>query len=331
VADLLVGSALVRESFVRGGRGHIDLPRLRSVGVNVVGLTVATRWPNLRGTLSGWHFRSLGMPAGTTRSDMAMAEWLIGRIQRWCNQSDGQLVIVRSRAELERCLAPGGPVGVVIGIQGGQVIEGDLANLARLRELGVRMFAPAHVMDNATVGSGTGVRAGGLTEFGRELVAELQTQSIIVDLAHMSRTGIDAALPLLHRPFTLSHAGLTDIAGSRSRWRRFSPAKRNVPASLAQQIGAAGGLLGIALSTQLLGGSTMSAAVRTFRAALDAAGRANVAIGSDMDGALRMLIDVEGLPALADALLESGLDASTVRGVLGGNAVRLFGAALPPD
>ena len=43
-------------------RATASLPRLRAAGVNVVGLTVATRWPNLRGTLSGWHFRSLGMP-----------------------------------------------------------------------------------------------------------------------------------------------------------------------------------------------------------------------------------------------------------------------------
>ena len=327
--DLLVGSALFRDSFLVGGRGHVDLPRLRSVGVNVVGMTIATRWPNLRGTLSGWHFRSLGMPARVTRSDMAMAEWLIGRIDGWADRSEGQLIVVRSRADLERCLAPGGPVGILIGVQGGHVIEGSLANIARLRAAGVRMFAPAHVMDNALVGSGTGRSATGLSGYGREVLAELEAQSIVVDLAHMSRRGIDAALPLLKRPSLLSHTGLTDVAGGASRWRRFSPANRNVPASLAAEVGAAGGLVGVALSTQLLGGSTMAAAVSTFRAGVDAVGSDPVAIGSDMDGALRMLIDVEGLPALADALLESGLPAESVSGILGANAARFLGAALP--
>lgn len=329
LVDLLVGSALFRDSFVQGGRGHVDLPRLRSVGVNLVGLTVATRWPNLRGTLSGWHFRSLGMPFATTRSDMAMAEWLIGRINRWCEQSGGALVVVRSRADLDRCLAPGGPVGILLGIQGGHVLEGDLANIARLGAAGVRMFAPAHVMDNGLVGSGTGRHARGLTDFGRQTLAELEAQSIMVDLAHMSRNGIEAALPLIRLPFVLSHAGLTDVAGGRSRWRRFSPATRNVPASLVAEIGAAGGLVGITLSTQLLGGATIAAAVRTVRGAIDAAGADRVAIGSDMDGALKMLIDVEGLPALADALLASGLDSLAVSGVIGANAVRVLGAALP--
>jgi Zn-dependent dipeptidase, microsomal dipeptidase homolog len=64
------------------------------------------------------------------------------------------------------------------------------------------------------------------------------------------------------------------------------------------------------------------------RAALDAAGTDHVAIGSDMDGALRMLIDVEGLPALADALLESGLDEPAVAAVMGGNAVTMLRGTL---
>jgi microsomal dipeptidase-like Zn-dependent dipeptidase len=323
-----VGSALFRNSFVGGGRGHFDLPRARAVGVDVVGLTIATRWPNLRGSLSSWHFRSLGMPAGAMRTNMAMAEWLIRRIGGWCDESDGRLMVVRSPADLERCLAPGGPVGIVLGVQGGHVLDGDLANVARLRAAGVRMFAPAHVMDNALVGSGTGRRAGGLTDYGREVIAELEALAILVDLAHMSVGGIEAALPLLKRPFMLSHTGLTDIAGSASRLRRFSAATRNVPASLAGEVGAAGGLVGIALATQLLGGSTMVAAVRTFRTAMDAAGAHNVAIGSDMDGALRMLIDIEGLPALAGALLESGLDESAVAAVMGGNALATLRAAL---
>ncbi len=298
VVDLLVGSALFRDTFVTGGRGNVDLPRLRSVGVNVVGLTVATRWPNLRGTLSGWHFRSLGMPAQATRSDIAMAEWLIGRMGGWCDQSDGQLVIVRSRADLERCLAPGGPVGILIGVQGGHVLEGDLANIARLRGMGVRMFAPAHVMDNALVGSGTGRHRAGLTDYGRGVISELEAQSIVVDLAHMSRAGISAALPSLRRPFVLSHTGLAEMR----------PTGRNIPASLAAGIAAAGGVVGIILSTRLLGGSTLDTAARSFALAVQSAGADHVALGSDKDGAQRMLIDIEGLPPLADPLLEAGHD-----------------------
>jgi len=204
-----------------------------------------------------------------------------------------------------------------------------VTNLARLRELGVRMFAPAHVMDNALVGSGTGRRAGSLTGFGREVLAELEAQSILVDLAHMSVPGIDASVDVLHRPFVLSHTGLTDIAGRRSRWRRYSAATRNVPAAAAAEVGRAGGVVGVVLATQLLGGSDMGAGVRTIKATLAAAGEDHVAIGSDMDGALRELIDVEGLPALTSALLEAGLSQRTAAGVMGGNAAELLRRVLP--
>ena len=332
IVDLVVGSALFRESFVEGGgRGHVDLPRLRGAGVNVIGLTVATAWPDLRGSLSRWHFRSMGLPASAVGSNLSIAEWVLGRIHRWCSESSGELMVVRSVGDLEACLADGGPVGVLIGVQGGHVLNGSLVNVAQLRELGVRMFAPAHVMDNALVGSSTGRRGGGLTDYGREAIRELEAQSIMVDLAHMSVAGIGDALPLLHRPFVLSHTGLTDVAGAGSRWHRYSPATRNIPASLAQEIGAAGGLVGIVLSTQLLDGRSLADAVATIRLAIKSAGECHVAIGSDMDGALKMLIDVEGLPAVTDALLQSGLPQGAVEGAVGGNAWRFLHAFLPPS
>lgn len=328
-ADLLVGSALFRDSFVRGsGIGHVDLPRAQAVGLKLVGLTIATSWPDVRGSLSRWHFRSLGLPRQAVGSRMAIAEWLVGRIERWCDESAGRLVVVRTRADLEACVAAGGPVGLILGVQGAHVLDGDLDNVARLHDRGVRMLAPAHIMDNDAVGSGTGRRAGGLTGFGRELIATLEAQGVIVDLAHMSVAGVEQALPRLTRPFTLSHTGLREAAGSGSRWRRYSASTRNVPAALAGEVAAAGGLVGLTLATQLLGGPSLADAARSFELAITAAGESSVAIGSDMDGALRMVIDVEGLPALADALLASGLSAVAVSGVIGANALRFLGSAL---
>jgi microsomal dipeptidase-like Zn-dependent dipeptidase len=324
VVDLVVGSTIFRDSFVTGGGGHVDLPRLRSVGANVIGLTVATAWPELNGTLSRWHFRSLGLPASAVGSNMAIAEWLIGRIEDWVAEAGDALMILRTAEDLERCLGPDGPVGALIGVQGAHVLDGDLANVGRLHGRGVRMLAPAHVMDNAAVGSGTGRHAGGLTGYGHEVIGALEESGICVDLAHMSVPGVEQSLAVVKRPFVLSHTGLTDISGRGSRWQRYSPATRNIPAALAADVGAAGGLVGIVLSTELLGGSTLEAAKRTFELAIESAGEDHVALGSDMDGALRMVIDVEGLPALTDALLSSRMAASTVQQVLGGNAASLL-------
>ncbi len=260
---------------------------------------------------------------------MAIAEWLIGRVERWCADSAGALAIVRTAADLERCLARDGAVGVLLGVQGGHVLEGDLRNVARLHDVGVRMLAPAHVMDNEAVGSGTGKTAGGLTGFGRELLAELEAQGIVVDLAHMSPAGIEDSIGLLHRPFVVSHTGVSAAGGvARRSIRRYSDRTRNVQFELAREISHRGGVVGVVLATQLLGDDTLAHATQMFRRTIDACGESNVALGSDMDGALRMAIDVEGLPALADALLDRGLSEVTVAGLLGGNAVRFLRASL---
>lgn len=327
VVDLVVGSGLFRRSLLdTSGRGHVDLGRLRQGGVNVIGLTIATRYPDLRGTLSRHHFRSLGAPADALHSNMALAEWLIGRVDGWTAASGGAVRLIRSRADLATCLRPGGPVGVFLGVQGGHVLDGETANLARLRERGVRMLAPAHVMDNALVGSGTGRRRGGLSGFGREVVDELERQRMLVDLAHMSLAGMEETLRLVTRPPVLSHTGLLSCSARSSRWRRYTPATRNVPDRLVRLVAAAGGLTGICLSTQLLGGASLEQAVAVFRHATAVAGAAGVGIGSDMDGGLRMLVDAAGLPRLSAAMLAAGTEEGELRAVLGGNALRLLEA-----
>jgi len=325
VVDLLVGTVLFRPGLLaRRRRGHVDLPRLLEGGVDLVGFTIATRHPDLRGTLSTRHFWSLGLPARALTSDMAIAGAFIDRIESWAGTSGGRLRLARQSKDLPvgGRREPGGSVRAFIGVQGGHVLEGDPANVQRLHARGVRMLAPAHVMDNALVGSNTGRRAHGLTAFGREVVAELERVGIVVDLAHMSPAGIRDTLPLLRRPFVLSHTGFRRLSGATSRLpgRRFTPHNRNLGDEEARSVAAAGGVVGLTLSTLLLGADDLDAVARTVDAALELCGPTKVAIGSDFDGALRMVCDVTGLPAVTARLLAGGLDRKTVAAVMGGNA-----------
>ncbi|HVM30604.1 MAG TPA: membrane dipeptidase [Candidatus Limnocylindrales bacterium] len=325
IVDLVVGTALFRRDLLRPARrGHVDLPRARAAGVNVLGLTVATRFPDLDGRLSALHFGSLGLRRPHSRSDIEIATWLIDRIHGWVERSGGALRLLQSPVDLDAALAPDGPLGVFIGVQGGHALSGDPANVALLRRRGVLMLAPAHVMDNALVGSSTGRQAGGLTAHGREVIAAAQQAGMAVDLAHMSLSGIEQAMPLMREPFTLSHTGIIELSGRSSRWRRYSAATRNVPASVVAEVGRAGGIVGTILATDLLGGSRLSDAAFAVRRMAQLAGPDQAALGSDMDGALRMVIDVAGLPALSDELLRAGTDRSVVERVMGGNAARLL-------
>ena len=105
-----------------------------------------------------------------------------------------------------------------------------------------------------------------------------------------------------------------------------------MPDELVRDMAGAGGLVGVMLAPRLIGGSTMDAVVRAFEHAVRLCGPANVAIGSDFDGAIAMPFDVTGLPWLAQGLLDAGWERPVVAGVLGGNALRWLnpvGAATP--
>lgn len=321
VVDLLVGTALFHRDLLRARPGgHADLPRLLDAGVDLVGLSIATRFPDLRGTLSAPHFRLLGLRAGP---NMELVEQLVRRIEGWAAASGGRLRLIRSGSELG-APANGPIVRAFIGVQGGHVLDGDPANLDRLASLGVRMFGLGHVMDNELVGSGTGVRRGGLTPAGREVVERAQAAGIVVDLAHVSPAGIEETLPLLRRPFVVSHTGLHRLARGRSRWRRYSPANRNLSDEQARAVAGAGGVIGLTLSTQLLGVRTVGGLVDAVRAAVELVGADHVALGSDFDGALPMILDVTGLPLLTQALLDGGFSRSEVAAIMGGNALRVL-------
>ena len=330
VVDLVIGTALFRPEFLRRRRrGHVDLPRLIGGGVDLAGFTIATRHPDLRGTLSTPHFLSMGLPMGSIRRDMAVVEAFVDRIGVWAQASAGRLRLIGRGASLEEVGQDvGGTIGV-IGVQGGHALEGDAGNIERLHAMGVRMLSLAHVMDNGLVGSNTGIRGGGLTGFGREVVRELERVGIAVDLAHMSSAGIRDTVPLLQRPFFLSHTGFVRLSGRGSRLprRRFTAARRNVIDADARLVAEAGGVVGLTLSTMLLGGDDLDAVRRAVDAGLELCGPEHLAIGSDFDGGLRTVCDVAGLPAVTGHLLAAGLDRGTVAAFLGGNALRVLKGA----
>ena len=311
-------------------------------------LPIATRFNDLRGTLSTPHFLALGLPPSIRDDDLAIAEAFLDRIDDWVAGSAGRLAWWQPSGEPAgtgkgRSAKAGagssdaapdgtrsvtrGPMLCFAGIQGGQVVAPDLGRIERLARRGVRMLGFAHVMDTPLAGSGTGRVAGGLTGLGREAIAEAERVGVLVDMAHASVPAIEDALKAARRPIVISHTGFTALAGRRSRWRRYSPATRNLPDGVVREAGAQGALVGVTLATDLVGGDSMAAVVRSITHAIGLVGADHVAVGSDFDGALRMPFDVRGLPAVTGALLGAGLDHEAVAAIMGGNALRVLDAA----
>ena len=158
VVDLLVGTPLFRRSFLeRLGHGHVDLPRAREGGLDLVAFTIATRFPDLRGTLSAPHFAALGIPVRRLGDDLAIAEAFLDRIDGWIAASAGRLAWCPAR----RCPSPVMPFAASPGSRAARCWATTSGASSDCGPEGVRMLALAHVMDTPLAGSGTGRGAGG--------------------------------------------------------------------------------------------------------------------------------------------------------------------------
>jgi microsomal dipeptidase-like Zn-dependent dipeptidase len=238
-------------------------------------------------------------------------------------RSDGRLVPIRTRRDLERLLshrarAPD-EVGALLAIEGAHALDGDLDNLSALVDAGVRMVGLAHFFDQEFAGSAHGTEKGGLTPLGRELVRELERRGVLVDLAHSSARTIDDVLAIATRPVVVSHTGV----------RATCDNPRNLSDDQIRAIAAKGGVIGIGYWATAVCGTRPADIARAIRHVVDVAGDEHAALGSDWDGATTVGFDAAQLPVLTQALLDAGLAPAQVHRVLGENALRVIAAALP--
>ena len=332
IVDLHADSLLWgRDLGVRSTTGHVDLPRLRAGNVAVQFFTLVThvpmsidlsrtdeRWPDLVTLLAlvqGW-------PRATWSSRLQRAELQIGRLEALARR-DGRLRILHRRDDLRRLLEARredpGWLGAVIGVEGAHALDGRASNLERLAARGLRMVGLVHFFDNEFAGSAHGRFKTGLTEEGRELVRRMEMRGVLVDLAHASEATIRDVLAMATRPTVVSHTGL----------RATCDNPRNLGDEQIRAIAAAGGIIGIGFWETAVCGETPADVARSIVHAVSVVGDRHVALGSDFDGAVATPFDAAGLDRLTAALLDAGLDESSIRRILGENALELLRTTLP--
>lgn len=332
VTDLHSDSLLWdRDLLERSTRGHVDLPRLEAANVAIQAFTVVTSVPfrmryqgndgrrdaitplfvaQLRGPRA-WH--SLEARA------LSQAESLRETVER----SEGRMILLRRKADLEDLLrrrsAGERVTGVLLGLEGSQALEGDLAAVDRLFEAGFRMMAPVHFTDNEVGGSAHGLSNEGLSNLGNSVLKRQEALGIAVDVAHGSVDLIDDVLDQATKPVVVSHTGVRGTCDN----------PRNLSDAQIRRVGASGGVVAIGFFEAAICGRDAAAIARAVRHAVRVAGVEHVALGSDFDGAVTVPFDVTGLPHVTEALLAAGLDEASVAAVMGGNTVRVLRALLP--
>jgi len=333
VADLHADALLWNRNLLRrGGRGHVDVPRLVEGRVAIQAFTVVTKTPRsmnieanggdtdnitLLAVLQRW-------PPRTWGSLVQRALWQADKLHRTAAASEGRLAVIRTRGDLRGFLADRaadeGTVAGFLGLEGTHALEGDLDNVARLHEAGFRMFGLTHFFDTDVGGSAHGVERGGLTPFGARVLERMEDLGIAVDLAHASPALVDDVLARATRPVLVSHTGVKGTCDNR----------RNLDDVRLAAVAATGGVVGIGLWETALCGATPADWARAVRHAVDVAGVDHVGLGSDWDGAVATLVDASGTAHLTQALLDQGFGDDEVRKIMGGNVARVLLEVLPP-
>ena len=196
--------------------GHNDLPwAMRKVNYDFSAVDIAapqpqlhTDLPRLRAGGVGAQFWSVFVPCTFVGADAVTATLeQIDAVYDMIARYPDDLVLVTHAAGLEQTLADGSRIGCLLGAEGGHSIDNSLGVLRTLYRLGVRYLTLTHNENTAWADSATDAPAhGGLTDFGREVVAEINRLGMLVDLSHVAETTMRDALDVSAAPVIFSHS-----------------------------------------------------------------------------------------------------------------------------
>jgi membrane dipeptidase len=331
---------------VRQSSGHVDLPRLREGGMDAL-------------------FFSIYVP-GDTEPGLAVRRALlqIDRVREAARRYPDELVLATSVADIRRAAA-GQRIAALLGMEGGHMIDNDLGLLRLYAALGVRYLTLTHNVNTPWADAAADKPAhDGLTDFGREVVRELNRLGVMVDVSHVADATFRDVLETTRVPVIASHSSCRAIANH----------PRNLSDEMLRALANNGGVAMINfyvdfISEEFRAGSGRAAVQPRFDAAEKAcgedevcklaederlkraamasgelpavhwqkivdhiehavrvAGIDHVGLGSDFDGAAMPIgmEDASQLPKITAELLRRGHAQADVEKILGGNLLRVW-------
>ena len=209
-----------------------------------------------------------------------------------------------------------GQVAILPALEGADALEGDIENLYRMYDDGLRLIQLIHFRNNELGHMQTWPYSpGGLTEFGREVVRESNRLGLVIDMAHANEETIADTLALSEHPVIFSHGGV----------RALTDHDRAVTDGQIRAIAEHGGVIGIWPHGRHL--SDVAEMVDYMEHVIEIGGIDHVGIGSDLRGISRYVVgfdDEARFHAIASELLARGYSDSDVGKVMGGNFFRVW-------
>lgn len=327
----------------RHDSGHIDLPRMKEGG------------------LSGLFF-SIYM-SGTVTGPKAVNDAVqrIAAVHKLAEDMPDKVMLCTT-AEDVRLAHKQGKIAALMGMEGGHMINNSLPVLRMYAKLGVRYLTLTHSVNTDWAdSSGDTPKHNGLTDFGKDVVKELNRLGVMVDISHVADKTFWDALEISKAPMIASHSSCRAISGH----------PRNMTDEMIKALAAKGGVIQInyldsfidndlylysqktqSASRELmqkLGGpsrenfakvrvelekqfgpapkASWEKIVEHIDHAVKLVGADHVGLGSDFDGGSMPvgMEDCTRLPKITEALLKKGYSESDIRKILGENTVRLLG------
>jgi microsomal dipeptidase-like Zn-dependent dipeptidase len=320
-----------RDMLEREDRGHVDLPRLEDGHVALQVFSSVSKTPKGQNydangadsdNITLLTFAQL-QPPRTWTSILERSLFHAQKLQRAADNSGGRLRFVRTSQDLSKLLvdrASGKQVtGGVYSVEGLQNLEGKLANLDRLQAAGMRMAGLTHFFDNEVAGSMHGLKKGGLTTLGRQVVAELERRHIVIDIAHSSHKAVAEVLAMATRPVVSSHGGVQAVC----------KVNRNLTDEEIRGVAKTGGVVGIGYWEGAVCSTAPAKVADAIAHIRDLVGIDYVGLGSDFDGATTTGFDTSKLALVTQALIDRGFTEVDIAKVMGGNVLRVLGQVLP--
>lgn len=332
VADLHADFLLWNRDFLKkNDYGLVDLPRMREGNLSLQAFTIVSKVPKginihkntadtdritLLALAQHWPFKTL-----SSLKERALFQSV--KLHDFAEKSNGQFVIVKTKSDLESFItarAEGKKLTAgFLGIEGAQILEGDIANVKVMYDAGFRMMAATHFFDTKLGGSAHGVSLEGLTIFGRQVFQEMQQRGMLIDIAHASPVMIDDILAFATTPVVSSHTGVRGVCDN----------QRNLSDDHIRGIAATGGIVGIGFWDVAVCAFSAEAIVKAIKYTAELVGVNHVGLGSDFDGAITSPFDASGMALITEELIKQGFSEQDIRKIMGGNIIRVLSQVLP--
>ena len=201
----------------RSASGSIDIPRMKEGGLGAI-------------------FFSIWIPSKITGPEAVKhAVDQIDAVREQVRRHPQEIVLVTTAAEVRESRKEG-KIAALMGVEGGHMIASDLGVLRSYAALGVRYMTLTHSGNDEWADSSTDTAAhNGLTDFGKDVVREMNRLGVMVDISHVSDKTFYDALAVSKAPLIASH----------SSCRALCDAKRNMTDQMIKDLAAKGGVIQI--------------------------------------------------------------------------------------